>query len=389
MLEKLIAPICPESFRAEQWEKEPVHISRPWPDWCSELPNIKDIDGIVSSGASHSIRMVRTDSDGLRQWVPDRKNNSPPNMSAIYRAYAEGWTLIVGSVHRVSAPIANLAAKLRDELFYPIAVNMYFTPGGKQGFQPHFDGHDVFILQLSGSKRWRVYPSKIKSPLEEQHAKIDLEDVEECLLEVTLEAGSVLYIPRGFVHDGIATGEASLHLTIGIHPPRWIDLIQKAVAEVGNRNVSLRKSLPLTLDADIPELESEFRRLLNEIADSNSVKDAYERIVVDASRRSNSVSYGHFETIDLARGLSLESQLCHRPGLICFTQANGEKTDLHFNGSKVSGPMETHSAFQFIATTAKFCVADLPDDISDSSKVVICRRFVNEGLLELLHRPQP
>ena len=35
--------------------------------------------------------------------------------------------------------------------------NTYLTPAGTQGFAPHFDDIEAFIVQLEGAKRWRVY----------------------------------------------------------------------------------------------------------------------------------------------------------------------------------------------------------------------------------------
>ena len=31
------------------------------------------------------------------------------------------------------------------------------TPEGAQGFDPHFDTHEVFVLQVEGHKHWRLY----------------------------------------------------------------------------------------------------------------------------------------------------------------------------------------------------------------------------------------
>ena len=31
------------------------------------------------------------------------------------------------------------------------------TPQGTQGFAPHYDDIEAFVLQLEGKKRWRVY----------------------------------------------------------------------------------------------------------------------------------------------------------------------------------------------------------------------------------------
>ena len=36
---------------------------------------------------------------------------------------------------------------------------MYITPADAQGFAPHYDDVDVFILQVEGRKLWRLYDS--------------------------------------------------------------------------------------------------------------------------------------------------------------------------------------------------------------------------------------
>ena len=39
------------------------------------------------------------------------------------------------------------------------------TPPQNQGFSAHYDTHDVFVLQVAGSKRWVVHPPVLADPL--------------------------------------------------------------------------------------------------------------------------------------------------------------------------------------------------------------------------------
>ena len=36
-------------------------------------------------------------------------------------------------------------------------MNAYITPESARGFEPHYDVHDVFVLQVSGEKHWSVH----------------------------------------------------------------------------------------------------------------------------------------------------------------------------------------------------------------------------------------
>ena len=51
----------------------------------------------------------------------------------------------------------KLCATLQEFFGSFVGTNMYLTPPGTQGFAPHYDDVEVFILQLEGKKHWRVY----------------------------------------------------------------------------------------------------------------------------------------------------------------------------------------------------------------------------------------
>ena len=51
----------------------------------------------------------------------------------------------------------KLCSTLQDFMGSFVGTNMYLTPPGTQGFAPHYDDVEVFILQLEGKKHWRVY----------------------------------------------------------------------------------------------------------------------------------------------------------------------------------------------------------------------------------------
>ena len=77
------------------------------------------------------------------------------------------------------------------------------TPKGTQGFAPHYDDIEAFVLQLEGRKRWRVYqPLNDESTLPRYSSEnFNQDDLPSPILDIILEQGDLLYFPRGFVHQ--------------------------------------------------------------------------------------------------------------------------------------------------------------------------------------------
>lgn len=148
-------------------------------------------------------------------------------------AYESGATVVCDVVPAYWPPAALLAWTLLQDAAgpgYPIMMNMYLTPSLAQGFTPHTDNKDVFIIQLAGCKRWWLRRSKFALPLRHQQVGRPWERPVESVVEgdssfdststVVLRPGDMLYVPRGTVHwastAGMAASEAtgSLHFTL-------------------------------------------------------------------------------------------------------------------------------------------------------------------------------
>jgi lysine-specific demethylase/histidyl-hydroxylase NO66 len=97
-----------------------------------------------------------------------------------------------------------------------VGANVYLTPKNSQGFAPHWDDIEAFVLQLEGKKRWRVYEPLEKLP-KASSANLTDDVIGKSVLDVTLEPGDMLYFPRGFIHQANATDEHSLHITISCY----------------------------------------------------------------------------------------------------------------------------------------------------------------------------
>lgn len=84
-----------------------------------------------------------------------------------------------------------------------VGANIYLTPSGTQGFAPHYDDIEAFVLQLEGKKRWRVYSPRNESESFPRYSSGNFRDDEigNPVIDCILEAGDLLYFPRGFIHQ--------------------------------------------------------------------------------------------------------------------------------------------------------------------------------------------
>ncbi|KAL7440856.1 hypothetical protein ACHAXH_004326 [Discostella pseudostelligera] len=173
--------------------------------------------------------------------------------------------------HEHNDNIHALLSLLESEFGCQVGSNAYLTPLISQGFAPHYDDVDVFILQLEGFKRWRVYApfSKRETLPRESSRDYTESEVEEMgngeLMDVVLGPGDLLYIPRGWIHqaetvrapsnhktkvNGIAD-DHSLHLTVSaMQNWCWADYLDILMpdalesAAASDKSISLRDGLP-------------------------------------------------------------------------------------------------------------------------------------------------
>ncbi|MFC9020540.1 cupin domain-containing protein, partial [Streptomyces albidoflavus] len=205
--------------------------------------------------------------------LPDTAYTSPAGVgatiadqlddTALWREFADGATLVLQALHRTWQPVAEFCAGLGTELGHPVQANAYVTPPQNRGFDDHYDVHDVFVLQIEGTKRWLVHRPVHPDPLRDQpwtdrRPAVAEAAASEPYLDVVLAPGDVLYLPRGWLHAAEAQGAVSVHLTLGIHT--WTryalaeQLAQAALATL-REDPALRATLPLGVDGPGGDLE--------------------------------------------------------------------------------------------------------------------------------------
>ncbi|HEV7238880.1 MAG TPA: cupin domain-containing protein [Thermoanaerobaculia bacterium] len=300
-LARLLHPMSMTTFFAEWWERRPLHIARGDGTWYGELLAMRDVDALIAFADPRGPD-IRATKQGDAAAYPitfsgkmgSARGDGSVDINRVYAAYRAGYTINVNRVQLYWAPVAALCAALEDALDHEVIASLFLAPASSQGFDAHYDAHDVFVVQLEGAKRWRLRAPVENLPL---RSGVVGELDGELLMDVTLQAGDLLYVPSGTVHEVRTDDRASLHLTIGIVATRWLELIREALNGIAADDVRLRRAVPLD---NRGEIEAGLRALLPAVVANARADVAVERLrAAAAAARPQPVVPGHFAELDL------------------------------------------------------------------------------------------
>ena len=227
--------------------------------------------------------------------------------------------------------IAAMCRNLEGVFGCPVHTNLYLTPPGAQGFAPHHDTHEVFVLQIDGEKHWRFYGAARELPLPEEKATFGKDELGLPTQEVFLQPGDLLYMPRGHIHEAFTSERASLHLTVGVKVFRWLDLLQQALADAAVADVRFRQSLPLGLlsaGASPADLKETFHDLLQRVAQDARLDDAVAAMTEGFVGKLAALPQDYFAAVDIDK-ITLDTMLERAPGTICRVLQEGDHVALH------------------------------------------------------------
>ena len=240
-----IDPFPVGRFFAEYWEQKPLLVSRKQRDYYTGLLSVDEIDRVVTTLNLHhpDVSMVNA-----RKELKAAQYTYPSGLidvARLYQAFADGGTIILSQLHMMVSELANYCRALEREFSTRFQTNIYLTPAGdQQGFKAHYDSHDVFVLQVAGRKKWRIYDTPVELPLRAQDFDPATHLPGDVTMEFDLEPGDMCYIPRGIMHAASSDDELSLHITVGIIARTWSDLLLEALSTVALNDPAFRKMLP-------------------------------------------------------------------------------------------------------------------------------------------------
>ncbi|HZH30105.1 MAG TPA: cupin domain-containing protein [Pyrinomonadaceae bacterium] len=248
-LSRLLEPHTAEEFLASSWGQTYRHIRGRAGKFAHLLPWERLNDILRQHRLDFPrLRLMREGralpvNSYLRHTTAARSRQPVPRLQPVkfIGELRAGATLVLDAVDELHEPLEELAAGLERFFRERIQINSYAGWHTSRGFDLHWDDHDVFILQVAGRKRWRVYGETSPHPLAG-----DADNPKPTgapLWEDTLEDGDLLYIPRGWWHVAEPLEEATLHLTVGIHKRTGIDLLTWLAGQM-RTSETFRRDLP-------------------------------------------------------------------------------------------------------------------------------------------------
>ncbi|MFG1677621.1 cupin domain-containing protein [Micromonospora sp. NPDC049282] len=390
----------PAKFAADHWGRSPL-LSRaaelPNPDGFTDLFSPADADELLSRRGLRT-PFLRVAKDG--QLVPAARWTGGGGAGAeigdqvlddkVLALYADGATLVLQGLHRTWPALVDLARDLGAALAQPLQVNAYLTPAGSQGFATHYDTHDVFVLQVDGRKRWRIHPPVLTDPLERQPWGGRADEVSATAegrpaLDVVLEPGDALYLPRGWLHSAQAQESSSLHLTVGIRALTRYAMVEE-LAALAAEDARLRAGLPFGLDLADPEaIEPELTETVEALrdwllrADPAAVAARLRARVWPAARPAPIRPLAQADA--LAR-LDPDSRVALRGGLRWQLTPTGAGTvALRLVDRTLTLPGTCEPALRALLAGEVTRVGDLPGLDDDADRLVLTRRLLKEAVL--------
>lgn len=308
----------------------------------------------------------------------------------VMRLYADGATLVLQGLHRIWPPLIDYARRLGAQLRQPLQVNAYLTPAGAKGFATHYDTHDVFVLQIDGTKRWRVHEPVLPDPLERQTwggraAEVGAVAEGPAVLDAVLAPGDALYLPRGWLHSAQAQGERSLHLTFGVRALTRYAIVEELLS-LAAQDRRLRATLPFGLDvADTAAVEPELTRTVEALRDWLLTADPAAiagRLRERAWPAQRPAPVRPLAQLDFAERLTADDRIAARDGLRRQLLDDGpEHVVLRLAGRTLRFPAYCAPAVRAALDGAAHRVGDLPGLDDDADRLVLARRLLREALV--------
>ena len=251
----IIAPITEEEFFRVYHNKKPLHIPgdenkfRTVMNW-SQLNKILNMTSIWSSKSMTMVldRKVLAPAEFCSMGIDHSQNSTlMPAPEKVTELLKKGASVGLNDIDALTPELRDVADAFEEALNVKAQSNLYCSWHQRQAFVSHFDTHDVYAMHFEGTKEWRIYNKPEEFPI--RHPRFSRSDEQflaergEIDMEITMRPGDLLYIPRGFYHDALASSEGCVHIAFGMTGVIGMDFLN-AMLDAGAADPLFRRNFP-------------------------------------------------------------------------------------------------------------------------------------------------
>ena len=245
--DELIAPLDRERFFSDHWSKSFLHIRGSKGRFGSYLDWEKLNQVLEWHSPPPLLKLFREGNPIDPHHFIDNMDKAPEyrqiNAGRLIASLTQGCQMVIDGIQKNVPEIRDLSEEFEHVFQAPNLVNLYAGWGTQNAFHLHWDPQEVFILQLSGRKHWKVYAPTRPFPLQDDDEKAKPPQGQPAW-EGVVEDGDLLYLPRGFWHVVRPIGEPSLHLNIGLEMATGLDFLRWWLPRL-IRRAEVRADMPL------------------------------------------------------------------------------------------------------------------------------------------------
>lgn len=279
----IIAPLSVDEFFASVAGKRPVHIPGAADKFTFAMSwdHMNRILNQTAIWTPHTLQLVldkmaiRPDQYAREGIGRDGNATYLVDLDKVREFIRQGASLVLNEIETLTPGMKRIAEILGQTPGGKVQGNLYCSWHKHQAFDVHYDTHDVFAMQVTGEKAWRIYQRHFKDPI--NHPAFKTRDAAfhhahkgPLLMEFTMRPGDLVYVPRGFYHEALAESEATVHMSFSVVPLIGLDVVTM-LFEHGVMDEVFRQAVPqpderggAALDEYLMRLAGRMREMLRD-----------------------------------------------------------------------------------------------------------------------------
>ena len=383
----------PAAFMREVWTRRPHCFRGADPSGWADVLTVADVDEQIGTGGLRypALRIVEDGKTRPRSaylgshQTGGRRVADAVDPDAVLEAFGAGATLVMQGLHRFHRPVQRFCDELERFFGHPLQANAYLTPPASRGLAVHHDTHDVLVLQLHGAKEWSLYATDVPDPVGTFPKAKRHPSPGPATEKIRLEAGDCLYLPRGVPHSAEGVETSSLHLTLGVRSPTWLDVLERVMKDAPQIE-DLRKALPPRYATHPGELEAGVASMLERAATWLRSRDPVAIAAAEAGRelaRRGPARVGRLTALAAGSPVRDDTLVRRADEVPWRLELHGDHATLRAGASALRFPARVLPALETLMHAATLRPRDLAEFLDEAGRRVIVGRLLREGFVRL------